>query len=87
MKLWSVVKCDQKGFQVFGMIGKGIWSTSDFFSIFQLQTVTLEGTDGPSLLMCGPQFLGFNNGMAYKASGLLVSDRIHLSQRGKSLCS
>lgn len=54
MKLQCVVQCGQKGLQVLGMIGKGIWSTGDFSSVFQLQTVTLKGTDGPSLLMYGP---------------------------------
>lgn len=52
MKLECVVECDQKGLQVPGMIGKGNWSTGDVFSTFQLQTVTVEGTDRTSLLLC-----------------------------------
>lgn len=45
MKLQCVVKCDQKGLQVLGMIVQESGAQVMFFSIFQLQIVTLEGTD------------------------------------------
>ncbi|KAK4825509.1 hypothetical protein QYF61_000022 [Mycteria americana] len=56
----------------------------------ELRAATVEGTDRPSLLIHGSvagvtsTILGFfDNGMAYTAPGLLASDGIHLSQRGK----
>ena len=75
------------------MVGKGIWSTGYFFPLpFQLRAVTLEETDRPSLLIRGSVagvtatiFGFFSNGVAYMAPGLLVSDGIHLSQRGKRI--
>jgi len=32
-----------------------------------------------------PQFWGFDNEVAYTAIGLMASERIHLSQRGKKV--
>jgi len=51
---------------------------------FQLQAVTLQGTDRPNRLIHGSVGF-FDNGMAYTAPGLLASDRIHLSQRRKGV--
>ncbi|KAK4813943.1 hypothetical protein QYF61_003013 [Mycteria americana] len=58
----------------------------------KLWAVTLERTEAPNLSTYGSVAgviatdLGFfDNGMAYTAPGLLASDGIHLSQRGKRI--
>ncbi|KAK4829284.1 hypothetical protein QYF61_002676 [Mycteria americana] len=57
---------------------------------FDLWAVTPEGTEMPNHAWlrgwCHRHgFVFFDNGMAYTAPGLLASDGIHLSQRGKRI--
>lgn len=74
------------------MVGNGIWSTGDSFlylsSFWQLHGMKEIGTiplKHGSIIDATNCFGFFNNGMAYTAPDILVSDGIHISQRGREV--